>query len=166
MIEVKILSVDKDKKRVSLGIKQLSDDPWKKEIPEKYHVGDIVKGKVTKMTDFGAFIDLSNGLEGLLHISEVSKEKIKNLESVLSIGQDLNVKIVKIEPEARKIGLSLKGVEGAPVPPKQEDKAKEEPAAAEVEVTENAAPESADAGAPEEAAAEEKTEEVKNEDNA
>jgi len=171
MIEVKILSVDKDKKRVSLGIKQLSDDPWKKEIPEKYHVGDIVKGKVTKMTDFGAFIDLSNGLEGLLHISEVSKEKIKNLESVLSIGQDLNVKIVKIEPEARKIGLSLKGVEGAPVPPKQEDKAKEEPAAADVEVTENAAPEetapeSADAGAPEETAAEEKTEEVKNEDNA
>jgi small subunit ribosomal protein S1 len=167
MIEVKILSVDKDKKRVSLGIKQLSDDPWKKEIPEKYHVGDIVKGKVTKMTDFGAFIDLSNGLEGLLHISEVSKEKIKNLESVLSIGQDLNVKIVKIEPEARKIGLSLKGVEGAPVPPAQEDNAKEEPAAAaEVEVTENAAPESADAGAPEEAAAEEKTEEVKNEDNA
>jgi len=171
MIEVKILSVDKDKKRVSLGIKQLSDDPWKKEIPEKYHVGDIVKGKVTKMTDFGAFIDLSNGLEGLLHISEVSKEKIKNLESVLSIGQDLNVKIVKIEPEARKIGLSLKGVEGAPVPPKQEDKAKEEPAAADVEVAENAAPEetapeSADAGAPEETAAEEKTEEVKNEDNA
>jgi small subunit ribosomal protein S1 len=168
MIEVKILSVDKDKKRVSLGIKQLSDDPWKKEIPEKYHVGDIVKGKVTKMTDFGAFIDLSNGLEGLLHISEVSKEKIKNLESVISIGQDLNVKIVKIEPEARKIGLSLKGVEGAPVPPPQEDKAKEEPAAAaDVEVTENAAPESADAGAPEESAPEEAAVEKKtDEDNA
>jgi small subunit ribosomal protein S1 len=113
MIEVKILSVDKDKKRVSLGIKQLTDDPWKKEIPEKYHVGDIVQGKVTKMTDFGAFIDLSNGLEGLLHISEVSKEKIKKLESVISIGQELNVKIVKIEPEARKIGLSLKGIENA-----------------------------------------------------
>jgi small subunit ribosomal protein S1 len=168
MIEVKILSVDKDKKRVSLGIKQLSDDPWKKEIPEKYHVGDIVKGKVTKMTDFGAFIDLSNGLEGLLHISEVSKEKIKNLESVISIGQDLNVKIVKIEPEARKIGLSLKGVEGAPVPPPQEDKAKEAPAAAvDVEVTENAAPESADAGAPEESAPEEAAAEKKtDEDNA
>ncbi|MHC4320880.1 MAG: 30S ribosomal protein S1 [Planctomycetota bacterium] len=113
MIEVKILSVDKDKKRVSLGIKQLTDDPWKKEIPEKYHVGDIVQGKITKMTDFGAFIDLSNGLEGLLHISEVSKEKIKKLESVISIGQELNVKIVKIEPEARKIGLSLKGIENA-----------------------------------------------------
>ena len=160
MIEVKILSVDKDKKRVSLGIKQLTDDPWKKEIPDKYHVGDIVKGKVTKMTDFGAFIDLSNGLEGLLHISEVSKEKIKKLESVISIGQDLDVKIVKIEPEARKIGLSLKGVEGAPEPA-PEVESKDEPAA-EVEVTENAAPE--------EVVAEEKTEEaaeeVKEEDNA
>jgi len=167
MIEVKILSVDKDKKRVSLGIKQLSDDPWKKEIPEKYHVGDIVKGKVTKMTDFGAFIDLSNGLEGLLHISEVSKEKVKKLESFISIGQDLNVKIVKIEPEARKIGLSLKGVEGAPVPP-PEGESKDEPVA-DVEVTENAAPESADTGATETAAAEEvaeeKTEDVKEEDN-
>ena len=164
MIEVKILSVDKEKKRVSLGIKQLSDDPWKKEIPDKYHVGDIVKGKVTKMTDFGAFIDLSNGLEGLLHISEVSKEKIKKLENVISIGQKLDIKIVKIEPEARKIGLSLKGIEGAPAPV-EKSKANDEPAA-EVEVTENAAPESADAGAPEEVAAEEKTEEVKEEENA
>jgi small subunit ribosomal protein S1 len=158
MIEVKILSVDKDKKRVSLGIKQLSDDPWKKEIPDKYHVGDIVQGKVTKMTDFGAFIDLSNGLEGLLHISEVSKEKIKKLESVISIGQELNVKIVKIEPEARKIGLSLKGIEGAPAPV-EKGESKDEPAA-DVKVTENAAPESADAGATEDAA-EEKTEDVK-----
>lgn len=114
-IEVKILSVDKDKKRVSLGIKQLTDDPWKKEIPEKYMVGDIVKGKVTKMTDFGAFVDLGNGLEGLLHISEVSNEKVKKLESVLSIGQELDVKIVKIEPEVRKIGLSLKGIGNASI---------------------------------------------------
>jgi len=109
-IEVEILSVDKEKKRVSLGIKQLTEDPWKKEIPEKYSVGDTVKGKVTKMTDFGAFIDMGNGLEGLLHISEISSEKIKNIEKVLSIGQELDVKIVKIEPEARKIGLSLKGI--------------------------------------------------------
>jgi small subunit ribosomal protein S1 len=113
-IEVEILSVDKEKKRVSLGIKQLTEDPWKKEIPEKYSVGDIVKGKVTKMTDFGAFIDMGNGLEGLLHISEISSEKIKNLEKILSIGQELDVKIVKIEPEARKIGLSLKGTGKAP----------------------------------------------------
>ena len=173
MIEVKILSVDKDKKRVSLGIKQLTDDPWKKEIPDKYHVGDVVKGKVTKMTDFGAFIDLSNGLEGLLHISEVSKEKIKKLESVISIGQELEVKIVKMEPEARKIGLSLKGIEGAPEPveasaPQEEQTAAEvsEDAAeekADAEVTEDVAEEKADAEVIE-AAAEEKTDDVKEEE--
>ncbi|MBC8549951.1 MAG: 30S ribosomal protein S1 [Candidatus Brocadiales bacterium] len=156
MIEVKILSVDKDKKRVSLGIKQLSDDPWKKEIPEKYKVGDIVKGKVTKMTDFGAFIDLSNGLEGLLHISEVSKEKIKKLESVISIGQELNVKIVKIEPEARKIGLSLKGVENESV---QVQKSESQEEQADVEVTENMDVEAT------ENVVEEKTDDVKEEDN-
>ena len=143
MIEVKILSVDKDKKRVSLGIKQLTGDPWKKEIPEKYHVGDIVKGKVAKMTDFGAFIDLSNGLEGLLHISEVSKEKIKKLESVLAIGQELDVKIVKIEPEARKIGLSLKGVENASVKASESQEVPPEEQPAE-EATENVAEETAD----------------------
>jgi 4-hydroxy-3-methylbut-2-enyl diphosphate reductase len=99
------------------------------------------------MTDFGAFIDLSNGLEGLLHISEVSKEKIKKLESVLSIGQELNVKIVKIEPEARKIGLSLKGIENAP------EQAQEKPQE-----------EQADAGVTENVD-EEKTDDVKEEDN-
>ncbi|MFV1976083.1 MAG: 30S ribosomal protein S1 [Candidatus Scalindua sp.] len=141
MIEVKILSVDKDKKRVSLGIKQLSDDPWKKEIPEKYHVGDIVKGKVTKMTDFGAFIDLSNGLEGLLHISEVSKEKIKKLEDVLSIGQEMDVKIVKIEPEARKIGLSIKGIANASGQAQESEPQKEQ---TDVEPAENVSEEKAD----------------------
>jgi len=109
-IETIVLAVDKDKKRVSLGIKQLKEDPWKKEIPEKYSVGDIVKGKATKMTDFGAFLDLGDGLEALLHISELSNEKVKNLEQIVSIGDDLDVKIIKMEPEARKIGLSLKGV--------------------------------------------------------
>jgi len=141
MIEVKILSVDKDKKRVSLGIKQLSDDPWKKEIPEKYHVGDIVKGKVTKLTDFGAFIDLSNGLEGLLHISEVSKEKIKKLEDVLSIGQEMDVKIVKIEPEARKIGLSIKGIENASGQAQESEPQKEQ---TDAEPAENVSEEKAD----------------------
>jgi small subunit ribosomal protein S1 len=109
-IETIVLSVDKEKKRVSLGIKQLKDDPWKKEIPEKYSVGDIVKGKVTKIADFGAFLDLGDGLEGLLHISELSNKKVDNLEKIISIGDELNVKIIKMEPEARKIGLSLKDI--------------------------------------------------------
>ncbi len=109
-IETIVLSVDKEKKRVSLGIKQLKDDPWKKEIPEKYSVGDVVRGKVTKMTDFGAFIDLGDGLEGLLHVSELSNKKVDNLEKIISIGNELDVKIIKMEPEARKIGLSLKDI--------------------------------------------------------
>lgn len=83
----------------------------RKEIPEKYSIGDIVKGKVATITDFGAFIDLGSGLEGLLHISEISHEKVEKLESVISIGQILDVKILKLEPETRKIGLSLKGIE-------------------------------------------------------
>ena len=109
-IETIVLSVDKEKKRVSLGIKQLKDDPWKKEIPEKYSVGDVVRGKVTKMADFGAFIDLGDGLEGLLHVSELSNKKVDNLEKIISIGNELDVKIIKMEPEARKIGLSLKDI--------------------------------------------------------
>lgn len=109
-IETIVLSVDKEKKRVSLGIKQLKDDPWKKEIPEKYSVGDIVKGKVTKIADFGAFLDLGDGLEGLLHISELSNKKIDNLEKIISIGDELDIKIIKMEPEARKIGLSIKDI--------------------------------------------------------
>lgn len=109
-IETIVLSVDKEKKRVSLGIKQLKDDPWKKEIPEKYSVGDIVKGKVTKIADFGAFLDLGDGLEGLLHISELSNKKVDNLEKIISIGDELDIKIIKMEPEARKIGLSIKDI--------------------------------------------------------
>jgi small subunit ribosomal protein S1 len=109
-IETIVLSVDKEKKRVSLGIKQLKDDPWKKEIPEKYSVEDVVKGKVTKIADFGAFLDLGDGLEGLLHISELSNKKVDSLEKIISIGDELDVKIIKMEPEARKIGLSLKDI--------------------------------------------------------
>ncbi len=109
-IETIVLSVDKEKKRVSLGIKQLKDDPWKKEIPEKYSVGDVVRGKVTKMTDFGAFIDLGDSLEGLLHVSELSNKKVDSLEKIISIDDELDVKIIKMEPEARKIGLSLKDI--------------------------------------------------------
>jgi small subunit ribosomal protein S1 len=124
-IETVVLSVDKEKKRVSLGIKQLKDDPWKKEIPEKYSVGDVVKGKVTKIADFGAFLDLGDGLEGLLHVSELSNKKVDSLEKIISIGDELDVKIIKMEPEARKIGLSLKDIgktADLPVPTRQTGK--------------------------------------------
>ncbi len=107
-IEAVVLSVDREKKRVALGLKQLSDDPWTKEIPDKFKAGDIIPGKVTKLTNFGAFLELGNGVEGLLHVSEFSDEKVTNPADVVNIGDELEVRIIRIEPDARKIGLSLK----------------------------------------------------------
>ncbi len=109
-IEALVLSVDREKKRVALGLKQLSDDPWTKEIPDKFKVNDIVKGKVTKLTNFGAFLELGKGIEGLLHVSEFSVEKVTNPADVVNIGDDLEVRVIRIEPEARKIGLSLRKI--------------------------------------------------------
>ncbi len=111
-IEAIVLSVDREKKRVALGLKQLYDDPWTKEIPDRYKVGDIVKGKVTKLANFGAFLELGKGIEGLLHISEFSDRKVNNPADIVNIGDDLEVRVIRIEPEARKIGLSLKNVSG------------------------------------------------------
>ena len=111
-VDTVVLSVDKEKKRVALGLKQLTQDPWEKEIPEKYSLGDIINGKVTKLTNFGAFIDLGDGLEGLLHISELSSgkgKKVTNPSEVVAIGDEIETKIIRIEPESRKIGLGLKG---------------------------------------------------------
>ncbi|MGR3318914.1 MAG: 30S ribosomal protein S1 [Candidatus Anammoxibacter sp.] len=111
-IETIVLSVDKEKKRVALGLKQLSVDPWEKEIPDKYKLDDVIKGKVSKLTNFGAFIDIGDGLEGLLHISELSKNKrIGNPADVVSIGDEIETRIIRIEPESRKIGLGLKDPE-------------------------------------------------------
>ncbi len=93
------------------------------------------------MKEFGAFVDLGNGLEGLLHISEVSNEKVKKLENVLSIGQELEVKIVKIEPEARKIGLSLKGIDNES---EQTEEIKPQEEQADTEVSENTEEETVD----------------------
>ncbi|MDR4508566.1 MAG: 30S ribosomal protein S1 [Candidatus Brocadiaceae bacterium] len=109
-IEALVLSVDREKKRVALGLKQLLDDPWSKEIPEKFKVGDLVKGTVSKLANFGAFLELGEGIEGLLHISEFSDKKINNPADIVNIGDELEVRVIRIEPEARKIGLSLKKI--------------------------------------------------------
>lgn len=113
-IEAVVLSVDREKKRVALGLKQLQDDPWEKEIPEKYKVGDIVKGHVTKLANFGAFLELGQGIEGLLHVSEFSDKKISNPADAVNVGDELEVKVIRIEPEARKIGLSLRKIAAHP----------------------------------------------------
>ena len=107
-IEAVVLSVDKEKKRVALGTKQLVEDPWEKKVSEKYGVGDVVKGKVTKLTNFGAFVELESGVEGLLHISELAEKKVSDPKDIVSEGQEVEVKIIKLDVGQRKLGLSLK----------------------------------------------------------
>ena len=116
-----VMSVDQDKKRVALGLKQMDEDPWERKIPEKYVAGEIVRGKVTKVTNFGVFVELEPGLEGLLHVSELADHKVESPEEVVKPGQDLEVKVLRVDTQERKIGLSLKRVqwaaeEAAPAP--------------------------------------------------
>jgi small subunit ribosomal protein S1 len=108
-----VLSVDQDKKRVALGLKQLDEDPWERKIPEKYVAGAIVRGKVTKVTNFGVFVELEPGLEGLLHVSELADHKVDNPEEIVKPGQELDVKVLRVDTGERKIGLSLKRVQWA-----------------------------------------------------
>lgn len=117
-VQCKVLSVDQDRRRIALGLKQLEDDPWAKDIPSKYQPGQIVKGKVTKITNFGVFVGLEDGLEGLLHISELADHKVENPEEVVKAGEEIEVKILRVDTEERKIGLSRKRVEwGEEQPP-------------------------------------------------
>jgi small subunit ribosomal protein S1 len=110
-VRCKILAVDQDRRRIALGLKQLDEDPWEHDIPGKYQPGQVVKGKVTKITNFGVFVGLEDGLEGLLHISELADHKVENPEEVVSVGDDLEVKILRVDTDERKIGLSRKRVE-------------------------------------------------------
>ena len=109
-IECKVLSVDQQRRRIALGLKQMHEDPWTTDIPARYKPGDIVKGNVTKITNFGVFVGLEDGLEGLLHISELSEEKIENAEDLVKVGDPIEVKILRVDTEDRKIGLSKKRV--------------------------------------------------------
>jgi len=111
-----VLSVDKQKKRVALGLKQLQEDPWVEEIPSKYHPGDVVDGAVTKVTSFGVFVELEDGLEGLLHISELADYKVEKPEEIVKIGQKVYVKVLRVDIDERKIGLSLRQAESG-LPP-------------------------------------------------
>lgn len=107
-IECVVISVDENRKRIALGLKQLDEDPWETTIPQKYHPGAIVKGTVTKITNFGVFVQLEQQLEGLLHISELSDEKVDNPESVVKVGEEIEVRVLRVDPVERKIGLSRK----------------------------------------------------------
>jgi len=112
-IKCVVLEVNEEKRRVSLGIKQMSEDPWIRAIPEKYIPGHIIRGKVAKLTNFGAFVELESELEGLLHISELADHKIDKPQDIVKVGDEVEVKILKVDTDARKIGLSLRRVQWA-----------------------------------------------------
>jgi len=108
-IEVKVLDFDKQKQKISLGYKKQADDPWKK-VAQKYYIGDIVHGKVVRIVPFGCFVEFDNELDGLVHISQISNKRIAKPEEVLKVGQEVTAKIIEMDVENRRIGLSIKEV--------------------------------------------------------
>ncbi len=109
-VRVFVLGVDKEAKRVSLGMKQLEADPWVK-VAERYQVGQVVEGEITRIAAFGSFMRLENNLEGLIHISELAHNHIERVEDVVKVGDKVKAKIIKLVPEEQRIGLSLKAIE-------------------------------------------------------
>jgi 4-hydroxy-3-methylbut-2-enyl diphosphate reductase len=127
-ITVMVLGVDRERERISLGLKQTIPDPWST-VGERYVVGQKVTGEVTRVVDFGAFVKLEDGIEGLVHISELSHKHVAKAEDVVKSGDQVEVKVISVDPEARRIGLSIKELEPKPQP---QPKAKQaQPTAAE-----------------------------------
>jgi small subunit ribosomal protein S1 len=106
-VEAVVLNIDRKNERFSLGVKQLTPDPWK-DVARRYRKGEVVAGKVTNVTDFGAFVELEEGIEGLVHVSEISREKVEKPSDVLKVGDTLSALVLHIDPHDRRIGLSIK----------------------------------------------------------
>jgi ribosomal protein S1 len=106
-VEAVVLSIDAEKQRVSLGLKQIEPDPWI-QVPEKYAIGSVVRGRIVNITSFGAFAKLEEGVEGLIHISELDERHVDNPEEIVSVGEEVDLKVISLDPEERRIGLSLK----------------------------------------------------------
>jgi small subunit ribosomal protein S1 len=109
-VKVKVISIDKDKKRIGLSIRQLQSDPWAKQVAA-YQVGQLLEGKITRLTKFGAFARLEGDIEGLIHISEISEKRIEHPKEVLHEGDVVTLRVIKIDPDNHRIGLSLRRVE-------------------------------------------------------
>lgn len=122
-VEVKVLDVDKENERISLGLKQLLPDPWE-EFAEKHYEGEIIDGKITKIVDFGAFMEVEEGIEGLIHISQLSHRHVKTADEVVTVGEEREAKIINIDPEQKRVGLSLKELEEKPEQSESKDKSK------------------------------------------
>jgi len=107
-VDAVVIKIDREKERLSLGYKQLTPDPWEKEIPEKFKVGFSVTGKISKITEFGVFVELADEVEGLIHVSELGLAAGQKIEDFFKIGSEVTAKVVKIDNSERKIGLSIK----------------------------------------------------------
>jgi len=107
VVEAVVIDIDKVNQRISLGIKQLTEDPWKT-IDQKYKIGDLVKGKVTKLASFGAFVQLQDDIDGLVHISQLSEDHVAKVKDVLKVGQEVEARVIKVDKLERRIGLSIK----------------------------------------------------------
>ncbi len=106
-VDAIVLDVDASQQRISLGMKQLANDPWS-DIDSHFKIGDVVTGKVTKITTFGAFVDLKDGIDGLVHISQISEERIEKVKDVLKVDQEVTARVIKIDRDERRLGLSIK----------------------------------------------------------
>jgi small subunit ribosomal protein S1 len=117
-VKVQVLDIDRERQRISLGLKQTQTDPWQ-QVLESYQEGDVVQGTVTKVVTFGAFVEILPGVEGLVHISELAQHHVENPREIVSQGDQVNVRILEVDAERRRLSLSLKRVEdGMPVQPK------------------------------------------------
>ncbi|HBH52702.1 MAG TPA: 30S ribosomal protein S1 [Planctomycetaceae bacterium] len=117
-VEVQILSLDRESTKISLGLKQLSSSPWLS-VMEKYPIESTVRGKVTKTTEFGAFVELEPGLEGMVHISELDHKRVVRVTDILQVGKEIDLKVLTIDPNKRRIALSLKALVAKPEGPKR-----------------------------------------------
>jgi small subunit ribosomal protein S1 len=109
-VKVKVLDIDRDRQRISLGLKQTQSDPWQQVI-DAYQEGDVVQGRVTKVVTFGAFVEILPGVEGLVHISELAQHHVENPREIVAQGEVVNVKIIEMDADRRRLSLSLKRVE-------------------------------------------------------
>jgi len=108
-VEAKVLDIDVENERLALGIKQLQADPWS-ELVQKHPVGSRLKGKVTRLADFGAFVEVEPGIDGLVHISELSTERVESVASAVKVGQEIEVKVLDVNQRDKKVSLSVKAL--------------------------------------------------------
>ena len=150
-VKVKVLDIDRDRQRISLGLKQTQEDPWQK-IVAQHKSATSSQGRVTKIVAFGAFVEIYEGIEGLVHISELANRHVERPDEVVSVGQQVQVKIIEIDSDRRRLSLSIKRVDGQTVEPLRKPEPADEAEAVEEEAEE--AEEAVAAEAVEEAAEE------------